>query len=580
MKSAKAVVLSILTGIFWASQTAYSASALFDTAHFSGSGNCAACHDGLFDKDGNDVSIEDEWSATMMANSSRDPLWQAKFASELIRTPALAHELNEVCTRCHAPMANVEAAASLDEIHFFGDGFSDPAHPYHDAAMDGVSCTLCHQIADDGTLGTPEGSSGNFVVHTAASPFDRPAFGPYVSPRINPMQQFSGFTPQYAAHISDSAVCASCHDLATPVIDLEGDLPTLTGGKFHEQAVYTEWLHSAFADGEDEAQSCQHCHMARADGVKISNRPRMLEARNDFARHGFYGGNTLVLDILANNREALGVGEGDFAASVEATRETLRSAAEIGIEDMVLNGDELTVRVRVTNHTGHKLPTSFPSRRAYLHFTVTDQNGTVLFESGRLNPDGSIVGVDSDAGTGYEPHYNEITSADQVQVYEPIMADLNGNQTYTLLHAASYLKDNRIPPRGFDKALVPDAIAVVGEAAEDSDFGAGGDLVTYRVPLGAASGAISVSVALNYQTLAYGFLHDLRTDAADPAVARFLAMYEASPIRAETIATATTSGASDPIIDPAPPPAPADPSNPSNGPGRPGHGFGPGPIGF
>jgi hypothetical protein len=545
---ARAAVLTLLAGALWISHTTSSASALFDTAHFSGSGNCAACHDGLVDKDGNDVSIEDEWSPTMMANSSRDPLWQAKFASELRRTPALAHELNSVCTRCHAPMANVEAAASLDDIHFFGDGFSDPTHPYHDAAMDGVSCTLCHQIADDGTLGTPEGSSGNFVVDTSANPVDRPAFGPYVSPRINPMQQASGFTPQYAAHISDSAVCASCHDLATPVIDLDpepdidGESPTLTGEQFHEQAVYTEWLNSAFADGKDEAQSCQQCHMARADGVKISNRPRTLDPRNGFARHGFYGGNTLVLDILANNRDALGVGEGDFAASIEATRETLRSAAEIGIEDMVLNGNELSVRVRVTNHTGHKLPTSYPSRRAYLHFTVTDETGTVLFESGRLNPDGSIVGVDSDAGNGYEPHYEEITRPDQVQVYEPIMADLNGNQTYTLLHAASYLKDNRIPPRGFDKAQVPDAVAVVGKAAVDPDFGAGGDLVNYRVRLGDFSGSLSVSVSLNYQTLAYGFLQDLRKDAADPAVERFLDMYEASAIRAETIATDTSGG--------------------------------------
>lgn len=570
---ARTTLLTLFTGALLVSQTASSASALFDTAHFSGSGNCAACHDGLVDKDGNDVSIEDEWSATMMANASRDPLWQAKFASELRRTPALAHELNAVCTRCHAPMANVEAAASNDVIDFFDEGFSDPAHPYHDAAMDGVSCTLCHQIADDETLGTSEGSSGNFVVDTSVNPFDRPAFGPYVAPRIDPMQQFSGFTPQYAAHISDSAVCASCHDLATPVINLDGESPILTGGRFHEQAVYTEWLNSGFADGEVEAQSCQQCHMARADGVKIANRPRNLDARNDFARHGFYGGNTLVLDILANNREALGVGEGDFAASIEATRRTLRSAADIDIEDMALNDNELTVRVRVTNHTGHKFPTSFPSRRAYIHFTVADQSGAVLFESGRLNPDGSIVGVDSDAGTGYEPHYNEITSPEQVQVYEPIMADLNGNQTYTLLHAASYLKDNRILPRGFDKTQVPDAIAVQGAAADDTDFIGGSDLVTYRIALGTFNGTPSVSVALKYQTLAFGFLQDLAVDADDPVVARFLALYDGSAIRTETIAVP-----GDKSPEPEPPIIGGQPQPPRLGPGPagPGNGHGPG----
>lgn len=52
------------------------------------------------------------------------------------------------------------------------------------------------------------------------------------------------------------------------------------------------------------------------------------------------------------------------------------------------------------------------------------------------------------------------------------------------------------------------------------------------------SGGISVSAEPNYQTLAYGFLRDLKSDADLPAVARFLAMYEASQIRSETIASA------------------------------------------
>ncbi len=125
--------------------------------------------------------------------------------------------------------------------------------------------------------------------------------------------------------------------------------------------------------------------MARANGVRIANRPRNLTRRNNFARHGFYGGNTLMLDILGSNRAELDVGDGDFAAAIEATRATLQSAAEIRIEEATLNGDELLVRVRVTNNTGHKLPTSYPSRRVYVHLTVADPAGATLFESGRLN---------------------------------------------------------------------------------------------------------------------------------------------------------------------------------------------------
>ena len=118
------------------------------------------------------------------------------------------------------------------------------------------------------------------------------------------------------------------------------------------------------------------------------------------------------------------------------------------------------------------------------------------------------------------------------------MGDMVGNQTYTLLRAAGYLKDNRIPPRGFGEEAVPEEIAVIG-VDDDPDYTAGSDRVTYHIVLPAGTQGVRVTAALNYQSLAYGFLRDLEWDAKDPAVARFLAMYDASEIRAETIASAS-----------------------------------------
>ena len=174
------------------------------------------------------------------------------------------------------------------------------------------------------------------------------------------------------------------------------------------------------------------------------------------------------------------------------------------------------------NLAGHKFPTGFPSRRVWVHLTVTDDAGSVLFESGRPLADGSIVGNNADelAG-GYEPHYNRITDADQVQIYEPIMQDVNGDVTYTLLRGSSYIKDNRLLPAGFEKEDVSDDVAVRGNAFEDDNFVGGGDNVTYQIALQGASGPFTVSVELLYQTIAFGFVQDLLDDDA-PQVSRFV----------------------------------------------------------
>jgi hypothetical protein len=122
------------------------------------------------------------------------------------------------------------------------------------------------------------------------------------------------------------------------------------------------------------------------------------------------------------------------------------------------------------------------------------------------------------------------------------MEDINGAVTYTLLEAARYIKDNRLTPSGFDKTKVSDDIAVRGEAfLDDENFNLGTDTVTYRVAVGDASGSLTVTAELRYQTLAYGHLQDLFQDADQPEVARFKGLYEAANIRSESIASDATT---------------------------------------
>jgi hypothetical protein len=120
------------------------------------------------------------------------------------------------------------------------------------------------------------------------------------------------------------------------------------------------------------------------------------------------------------------------------------------------------------------------------------------------------------------------------------MGDTDGNVTYTLLRAATYLKDNRLLPRGFDKDTAPQDIRVAGSAASDANFIGGSDGITYQVPV-PSSGTLTVTAELQFQTVAHGFAKDLFTDSADPEVARFERLYGQASIRSETLASVSTT---------------------------------------
>jgi hypothetical protein len=214
-----------------------------------------------------------------------------------------------------------------------------------------------------------------------------------------------------------------------------------------------------------------------------------------------------------------------FDATAARAQTQLGRAAGLTVLDAVREADALTLRLQVSAMTGHKFPTSFPSRRAWLHVTVSDGVGKMIFESGKPQDSGAIAGNDADAAPEtFEPHYDVITAPDQVQIYEPIMGDTDGTVTYTLLRAARYLKDNRILPAGADKAALPPDIGVYGEAEEDPNFAGAGDVVTYRVDLGGAQGPFTVTAELLYQPLSYRFVQDTLVDGGE-AAARFGGYY-------------------------------------------------------
>ena len=503
----------------------------FETADFMGPSVCTLCHIGLIDESGKDVSMPSDWRSTMMAHAGIDPVWQAKMSPEVARNPELQDVIETKCVTCHMPMATTQALVEGLPVSGLDDGFFTPANSYHAAAIDGVSCTLCHQVTNE-NLGSMDSFSGHYVIDTATTPPNRVIYGPYPNPVAMQMRNHTGYTPAYGEHMLSAEHCATCHNLYTPFVDSEGNIL----GEFPEQTPYTEWQYSEFGS---ETQSCQSCHMPLADGaVKISQMPGRLAAREPFFQHYFVGGNTFMLEILANWG-----GDLEVSATQEEFNETITRAEEqlgehtaaLSVSDLSVTDGILEAEIQVEVFTGHKFPTSIPTRRAWLHFAVSDSSGQIIFESGKQNPDGSIQGNAADADPlAYEPHYELITQPDQVQIYEGIMQNSDGEVTYTLLRAASFAKDNRLLPVGADKENLPADIGVYGFAAQDANFVGGSDLVRYQVDTGGYEGPFTVSIELLYETLSYRFVQDLLLDKTE-LTERFGAYYNSSDKTASLI---------------------------------------------
>jgi len=512
------------------------------TAHqgveFATSENCLACHNGMTTRSGEDVSIGVAWRASMMANSARDPYWQASVRRETLDHTSHADAIQDECAICHMPMARTaaHAAGGRGRVFAIAPG-SGGTSEEHQLAADGVSCTLCHQIGPD-RLGTRESFVGGFVLGRRTAD-GLPMFGPYdVEAGVKrTMHSATDAVPSKSEHMRQSEVCATCHTLYTEAYGPAGEVV----GSLPEQMPYLEWRHSTFARDGEGGRSCQSCHMPDVESVPIAS--VLGEPRERLARHTFLGGNFFMLRMLNHFRSQLGVTApaAELTAAADATLRQLASdTAQIAITRAAIAGRRLEAEVAVRNLTGHKLPTGYPSRRVWVHLTVRDASGAVVFESGAVDEAGRIAGNDNDADARrLEPHFEEIRGADQVQIYEAIIAGRDGAVTTGLLTATQYVKDNRLLPRGFDKASAAADITVHGGALRDGDFTDAGDRVRYNVAV-TGTGPYAIEAELRYQPIAFRWADNLRGyDAPEPR--RFVSYYDTMSASSSTVlASAST----------------------------------------
>jgi hypothetical protein len=490
---------------------------------FATGDGCAMCHSlapkalAMRSPTGDDVSPHGLWRASVMANSFRDPYWRASVKMEALAEPERAAEIEAQCLRCHAPMHHhSRRLGGLDPVGVEAAA-ADPM------AKDGVSCTVCHQIQPDG-LGQETSWAGKPRIGR-----DRSIFGPYVEPLVEPMEFNANYTPKHGPHVQQSALCATCHTLHT---DYQGE-------RFPEQTPYLEWRNSVFSDeggSNPESRTCQQCHMAELPPTRIARNPAgddfVIPVRDPYRGHTFVGGNAFLLDMLAKHRDELGVTAPAAALqrNAQASRQLLAErTVDVQISELERRDGKLWFSVRVENKTGHKFPTGYPARRAWLHVLVRCGERS-MFDSGGYTRDGRILDI-GDPLT--HEHHTLVTEPSQVVVWEMVAGDAEGQPTTHLTRMTQRLKDTRLLPKGWRRDGPHAAETAPIGIGNDFDFTAGGDTVHYSVDFPANAPFGSVVAWVRYQTIPPHWVEPMRALDA-PECKSFVAMYDAADRTPET----------------------------------------------
>jgi len=464
---------------------------------------CIQCHGGY------DTAIEHwhNWQGSMMGQAMRDPLYMATVAVAEEVVPAVG----DLCLRCHTPGGWQE-----------GRSFDTSGAMLTEKDLQGVQCDYCHRmvdpvyvsgvspardegIIDDLDLAPLEAANGQFV--TDPDPIMR---GPYDD--ANASHQFldSNFH-------RTSQLCGTCHDVSNPAF-VAGDAP----GKYDVHALdtphpdgdrrnmvpvertFSEWEASEYAstgvyapqfagDKPDGIVStCQDCHMRDVTGVGCTEPG--APTRTDLGLHDLTGGNTFLPDILP-----IWFPELDIAALQDGKLRAiamLTLAATMDLTGTSVDGQP-AVTVRVTNETGHKLPSGYPEgRRMWLNVKAFNASEVMVYESGHYDDATGVLSHDEDAKIYHiEPGISTRLST--------IIGMPAGPSFYFPLSDTVY-SDNRIPPRGFTNAgFVTAQSPVVDYTYEDGQHW---DDTQYLLP----PTARSVEVTYYYQTTSKEYVEFLR----------------------------------------------------------------------
>lgn len=246
------------------------------------------------------------------------------------------------CAACHQPL--VWAAAPGSALAAWGSA--------DDAVSHGVSCEMCHKIADiDETKPNFPGLFGSVVRLSRPSPGWQVMYGSLGDVDYQAAGQMrASYQPQLGA-----AVCAACHqDKNDP--DGDGDFEEPDG--VISEPTYLEWKSSPYADdGSPMHATCADCHMKPTSAQQACSTivPPIQRPAGQVRAHRIEG----------------------------TTAEYLENAVSLVLNAESTDGS-LSVDVEVTNDkTGHHVPTGVTVRNMLLVVdAVREADGQALEHTG------------------------------------------------------------------------------------------------------------------------------------------------------------------------------------------------------
>lgn len=478
------------------------------SAALADSTSCTGCHVD---------HIRDNFNGAMMTNGVRDPLFRAA----LVIASKDANYGGELCIRCHSPNAWLNNRSAISGNPASTDGRLINAEDLH-----GISCTACHRMVP--TTAMPGEAAGDAAERAALTgPFIHGS-GAYIVDRNDVRRgPFSvGAAPHAVAQSSflrSAEQCGTCHDIDNPLLTYDGgsgqfvlnalNTPAGAGDRlFPLDRSYSEWKLSTFGSGGVSGLDypglkrstgtvggpitvCQDCHMPLVSSPIAGGGPTRTVGKHQWAgaNVNWQDGISQVWDPVAldtrfdatqtANNKALGVDLLSRAAQLDAA---------------IVNGQ---LEVKITNNSGHKLPTGYAEGRRLWIEIYELRGSTPVFTSGLM---GGVVGpliVDP-----YLKKYEIKLGLSDAHAQNIGRPELAGEGFHIMLNNKVF-KDNRIPPRGFSNAaFAARDMQPVGATYADGQYW---DTTYYPIH----PEADSISVRLMYQTASSEYLDFLASEA-------------------------------------------------------------------